>query len=125
MRVERFLLDKHLYREDDRTPTLRQFNDATHEIMIRGLNQAVKIEESPFPKLFDTFGSDPQRFLDTAWIAAVADLKRSSSVEVIDKLSLKLARETLTVDFIGHRQRRYVNVDPFEIRVQGELALGH
>jgi hypothetical protein len=125
MRVERLLLSKHLYRENQGASTLRQLNDVTHEVMIRGLNQAVKIEESPFPKLFDAFGSDPQRFLETAWITVVADLKRSGSVEVIDRLNLALAGTTLQVEFVGHRHRRYVNVDPYEILVQGELKLGH
>jgi hypothetical protein len=55
----------------------------------------------------------------------VADLKRSGSVEVIDRLNLALAGTTLQVEFVGHRHRRYVNVDPYEILVQGELKLGH
>jgi hypothetical protein len=93
--------------------------------MIRGLNQAVKIEESPFPKLFDAFRSDPRRFLETAWITTVADLKRSGSIEVIDKLNLALACIRLQVEFVGHRDRRYVNVDPYVIRVQGELGFVH
>src|SRR5262249_51798898 len=77
MRVERLLLNKHASRQDERKSTLRQLNDATHELMIRGLNGQVKIERSRFPELFKSLKPDPRAFLETAWIITVADLKLS------------------------------------------------
>jgi hypothetical protein len=67
--------------------------------------------------------SDPRAFLEVAWIIAAADLKLSSSVEVIEKLNLALINTTLRVEFAGRRRRAYVNVEPYEIRVEGELQL--
>lgn len=123
MRVERILLNKHLHQADESAPTLQQFNDATQEVLIRGLNQAVKIERSRFPELFQALRSDPRAFLEIAWILAVADLKLSASVERIEKLQLTLLGTTLKVEFVGRRHRQYVNVDPYEITVDGTLEL--
>jgi hypothetical protein len=123
MRVERLLLNKHLHQEDKNASTIRQLHDATQEALIRGLNQAVKIDQSRFPELFAQLKSDPRTFLEVAWIVAAADLKLSSSVKVIEKLSLTLINATLRVEFVGRRRRAYANVEPFEIRVEGELQL--
>ncbi len=123
MRVERLLLNKHAHQLDEHAPTIRQLNDMAHEVLIRGLNQSVQIERSRFPELFAALKSDPLEFVETAWIVAVADLKLSSSVEVIEKLNLTLDRTTLHVEFAGRRHRKYINVEPYEIRVQGELQL--
>ena len=98
-------------------------NDAAHEVLIRGMSSALKIDESPFRKLFKAFGADPKKFLGVAWILAVCDLKQSGSIEAIDEFSLTLAGTTLRVTLVGRRHRRYTNVDPYEIRVQGELEL--
>jgi hypothetical protein len=68
-------------------------------------------------------GSNPKEFLETAWIMAVADLKLSSTVEVIERLSLSLSGNVLNVDFSGTRRRQYVNKDPFQIVVNGKLTL--
>jgi hypothetical protein len=123
MRVRRLLLNENPYHEDESAPTIRQLNDASREVLIRGLNQPIKIERSRFPALFQELKSDPRAFLEIAWIATVADLKLSASVEVIEKLSLTLVGTTLEVEFAGRRHRKYVNEDPYEIRVQGKLEL--
>jgi len=123
IRVRRLLLDEHLYKEDNDAPTIQQLNDASREALIQGLNQTVKIERSRFPKLFDALNSDSRAFLEIAWIVAVADLKLSASVEVIERLNLTLVGTTLEVEFAGRRHRKYVNVDPYEIRVHGKIEL--
>lgn len=123
MRVERLLLNKHLYHENKDAPTIEQFNDVNREVLIRGLNQPIKIERSRFPELFQKLNSTPLAFLEIAWIVTVADLKLSASVEFIERLSLTLIGTALDVDFVGRRHRKYANVDPYEIRVQGKLEL--
>jgi TIR domain len=123
MRARRLLLDEYPYPGNDHAPSIRQVNDMSREVLIRGLNQRVQIERSRFPALFKTFRSEPHTFLEIGWIMAVADLKLSASVEVIERFKLTLVGATLAVEFSGRRMRKYVNVDPYEIHIQGTLEL--
>jgi hypothetical protein len=123
MRVERLLLNEHVRKLDENAPTIQQLNDMTQEVLIRGLNQSARVERSRLPELFAVLKSNPLEFIETAWIVSVADLKLSSSVEVIEKLNLTLERSKLHVEFAGRRHRKYMNVEPYEIRVEGELQL--
>ena len=93
------------------------------ENLVQGLNSIVKIEHSTFLDLHTDFGADPIKFVEIAWVAAIADLKLSAAVQQIDHLTLKLNRNILNVDFSGRRHRKYVNVAPYEIRVKGSIAL--
>jgi hypothetical protein len=124
MRVRRLLLNEYVQQETGKGHVLQHLNDTTREIMIRGLNPIAKIEKSRFPSLFAALNGDPDAFLEIAWIVAVADLKLSASVEAIETLKLTLFGTALQVEFAGRRHRKYVNVDPYEIRVQGKLELG-
>lgn len=98
-------------------------NEAMRENLLQGLNSIVKIERSSFFDLYVDFGHDPQLFLQIAWIATIADLKLSAAVEQIHHLRLALDGDQLAVDFAGRRHRKYVNVPPHEIRVNGGLRL--
>jgi hypothetical protein len=124
MRVRRLLLNENPYQADERAPTIQQLNDSMQEALIQGLNQPFKVERSRFPELFRVLNPERQVFVETAWIVAVADLKLSGSVEVIERLNLSLADTTLTVEFEGRRQRRYVNVEPYKMSGRGQLRLG-
>ena len=123
MRAERLLLNQHVHTTDTNAPTLHQVNDTMREVLIRGMNTAAKIERSPFPDLYGALKSEPRAFLETAWIVAAAKLRLSASVEVIDKFVLTLTGKTLQVAFAGRRRRQYVNVEPYEIRIQGAMEL--
>jgi hypothetical protein len=123
MRARRILLDEYPISEIEGKSTIDQLNSATNEVMLRGLNTVLHISQSRFPELFKMLGSNPKEFLETAWIMAVADLKLSSTVEVIERLSLSLSGNVLNVDFSGTRRRQYVNKDPFQIVVNGKLTL--
>jgi hypothetical protein len=125
MRVRRLLLNEYLPKENSSAPTLEQLNDASREVLIRGLDQPVKIERSRFPELYHELKSDPHAFLEIAWIVAVADLKLSASVETIERFALTLVGTTLEVEFVGRRHRKYVNVEPYEIRVVGKVELAN
>jgi TIR domain len=123
-RVRRLLLNENPMafqsKEDD---SLGLANEAMFENLVQGLNAAVKIEHSPFLDLYPVFGQDPQAFLEIAWIAAVTDLKLSAAIEHIHHLALGLVGDTMAVDFAGRRHRKYANVPPYEIKVQGTLRL--
>jgi len=98
-------------------------NEAMRENLVLGLNSVVKIEHSPFLDLFPNFGRDPKSFLEIAWITAVTDLELSAAVEQIHHLALELDGDSMAIDFAGRRHRKYVNVPPYEIKVQGTLRI--
>ena len=107
--------------KSDKEDTLGLMNEAMFENLVQGLNSIVKIEQSSFIDLHNTFGADIKKFIEIAWIAAVADLKLSAAVEQIEHLRLTLDQNILNVDFSGRRHRKYVNVFPYEIKVNGSL----
>jgi hypothetical protein len=124
MRVRRLLLNEHLPQLDNSDgDNLAFLNNLTRENLIQGLNPTIAVKESPFLDLFRQFGSSQRSFLEIAWISAAVGLKLSSAVEHIDYLRLGLAGTSLSVQFSGHRHRRYSNVAPYRIEVSGQLSL--
>jgi hypothetical protein len=83
----------------------------------------VKVDRSPFPELFRRLGQNPPAFLESAWVAAAMQLRLSGCVMTVNFLRLELKSDSLIVDFVGTRHRKYVNVDPYEIRIKGECVL--
>jgi hypothetical protein len=96
-------------------------NEAMSESLVQALNSIEKIQRSSFIDLHTDFATNPIKFVEVAWISAVADLKLSAAVQHIDHLTLELNRNILNVDFSGRRHRKYVNVPPFEVNVKGAL----
>lgn len=123
-RVRRLLLNENPTAfKSDKADTVGLMNEAMIENLVQGLNSIVKIKRSGFIDLYSDFGADPQKFIEIAWISAIADLKLSASVEHINHLKLELSGDVLSVDFSGRRHRKYVNVDPYRINVKGFLDL--
>lgn len=124
MRVRRLLLNEHLPQLDNSDGNNLAFmNNLMRENLIQGLNPTLAVKESLFIDLFRQLGSSPRAFLESAWISAVVALKLSSAVEHIDNLRLGLVATMLSIQFSGHRHRRYSNVAPYRIEVSGQLSL--
>ena len=124
LRVRRLLLNESPKAfESSENDFIGLANEAMRESLLQGLNSIVKIERSSFFDLYADFGHDPPLFLEIAWIAMIADLKLSAAVDQIHHLRLALEGDQLAVDFGGRRHRKYVNVPPHEIRVNGGLRL--
>lgn len=124
MRVRRLLLNEHPPQLDKSDgDNLAFLNNLMEESLIQGVNPAIRVNESLFLDLFRQFGSPSRKFLESAWISAVVGLKLSSAVEHIDYLRLGLAGTSLSVQFSGHRHRKYSNVAPYRIEVSGQLSL--
>jgi hypothetical protein len=68
-------------------------------------------------------GHDPSRFLEIAWITEVMQLKIGKCVADVELLDLRLKGSILAVTCRGRRARKYVNVEPYVIRVEGQLDL--
>ncbi|HXX24855.1 MAG TPA: hypothetical protein VEO19_17075 [Terriglobia bacterium] len=116
-RARRLLLNENPWKESS------DINQIARELFVRGMETAVRVERSPFPAIYQHYGSDPQRFLEIAWILAVTQLKLSGAVAQVEKLRLTLAAGALEVDFVGRRRKQYVNAPAYVIRVQGFCPL--
>ena len=93
------------------------------ENLLQGHEALLKIENSPFVPLFREFGKDSRRFLEVAWITAAMQLKIGKCIADLELLSLTLKSAILTAACRGKRARKYVNVDPYIIRIEGEVNL--
>jgi hypothetical protein len=93
------------------------------ENLLQGHGALLKVESSPFVPLFREYGKEPSRFLEIAWITAAMQLKIGKCVADIELLNIKLKGSVLAVKCYGKRARKYVNVDPYIIRIEGELDL--
>ena len=123
-RVRRILLNEDpMAIRSDTSDMLEFANEAMYESLVQGLNSIVKIQRSNFIDLHATFGNDPIKFVEIAWISAIADLKLSAAVEQVHHLTLEMNSEILNVDFSGRRHKKYVNVAPYEIKVEGSVTL--
>jgi hypothetical protein len=123
-RVRRLLLNENPSAlKSDNDNMIERANEAMFEALVRGLNSVVKVERSSFIDLHKVFGDDSVKFIEIAWISAVADLKLSAAIQHIDRLTLELDQNVLNVDFSGRRHRKYVNVSPYEINVKGSINL--
>ena len=87
-------------------------------------NNIIEVSKSPIPDLYQSLGQIPERFQKFARLISVIYLKLSNTVEDILLLDLKfLSSQQLQVSFKGHRPRRYSNVEPSIIEVNGICPL--
>lgn len=123
-RIRRLLLNQDpMAFKSSKDDAVERANEAMFESLLQGLNSIVKIQRSPFLDLHSHFGADPVKFLEIAWISAVADAKFSAAVQHIEHLTLELDQNILDVDFSGRRHRKYQNVAPHQINVKGSIKL--
>lgn len=124
MRARRLLLNENPFKPfDDSDDVLTIANKSMNENLIRGLTSIVQVERSSYPKLYEELGSNPQHFIEAAWIITVAELKLSATIGHIEHLRLALDERLLHVNFRGRRYRVYENVDPHVIDILGQLSL--
>ncbi len=116
MRIRRILLNERL-------PKKERMQDAMLESFVRGGSSLMQVLESPFPKLFAGIGKDADLFVAAARLSAVLMLRLSDAIEHVLELTLGLRGDSLDVSFRGQRARRYGNVDPPVIAVQGSCRL--
>jgi hypothetical protein len=97
-------------------------NQILREVLLRGQG-IIRIERSPFPILFQHYGSNPQRFVEIAWILAMMQLKLSGTVAQVERMIFDLESTKLRVNFVGVRQKKYINAPAARISVQGACEL--
>jgi hypothetical protein len=117
MRARRILLNENRYEQTN------DYNKIMRESLLQGHDALLKIDSSPFVPLYRAYGSVPTKFLEIAWITAAMQLKLGRCVADLELLSLSLKAAILTVACHGKRARKYVNVDPYIMRIEGHLEL--
>lgn len=98
-------------------------NVVAKEVLLRGVDTALPVEQSALPALFQTFGKHATRFLEIAWIDTVMRLKLSACIVEVIALQMELVRGALKIQFHGRRKREYANQPAFEMKVEGECKL--
>lgn len=94
--------------------------DIMLEVLVRGQSTPIQIKESLFPMLFSKLGNEAEYFLAIARLFAVLQLRLSGVIEHVHRLELKLIESCkLSVAFEGQRPRKYFNVEPPIIKVEG------
>ncbi|MBI1928084.1 TIR domain-containing protein [Candidatus Poribacteria bacterium] len=129
MRARRILLDEKLEAANPLLNQVNLLNQATLEFYIRGgvssqHETRLQVLESPIPRLYRSFGQTEERFQKFARLASVLYLKLSNTVEEILQLDLELLNQRqLQVRFKGRRRRRFVNVEPSILEINGICLL--
>jgi hypothetical protein len=122
LRARRLLLNERIPGDSGRMAD--EWNSGMLEVLVRGLNTHIEVKGSPFPGLFKAIGSDPEYFLVVARLFGILFLYLSATVDRIHRLDLRLERPgVLSVRFEGQRPRRYVNVEPPILKVEGRCDL--
>lgn len=122
MRARRLLLNEPLP-HDPRVPE-DDHNRAAFESSVRGITTPARIPASPFPYIFVRNRDAPRSLLKMSRLVGVMGLHLSGIVGTVRQLDLKLAAPgKLAVKFEGQRGKKYDNVEPPVIRVEGTCVL--
>lgn len=122
MRARRILLDEKL--KGAGANDLRRMNDTLLDYFVGGQSTPIHVEKSPFPELYIHFGSNGALFLSVARLVGIYFLRLSGVIEYIFRLDLSLSgKHVLHIDFEGQRARKYVNADPYIIKIEGDCIL--
>jgi hypothetical protein len=119
LRAQRILLNK-----EAEPKSQSPFESALTRMFTSGMNTAVKVDGSVLPDLWKNLNKEPELFLPLARLWSVFQLITSETCEHILELRIGPVKgETVHVKFRGRRRRRYSNVEPYVISVEGDCDL--
>ncbi len=94
------------------------------ESHIRGMNTPASATDCVIRAVYKEYKSDPRLFLQLARLAAIYFLKAGGVVEQVRRLTLgPLRKGKAHVVFQGVRRRKYSNVEPVVIELEGDCPL--
>jgi hypothetical protein len=96
--------------------------DTTLQAVLR-TGSYCSIETAPLRTLYKEFGRN-EDYLCRARLAAIFVLKASGVVEHVTDLTLSFDEDNVRVSFKGIRRRKYTNVPPATIQVDGSCYVG-
>jgi hypothetical protein len=107
------------------TNSRAKINETMMEALVRGTNTPIQVIGSPFPGIFKAIGKeDINYFLAVCRLFGILWLRLAGVVEHVFDLDLTMASPTsLQVRFEGQRRRKYINVPPSIIQVNGVCDL--
>lgn len=125
MRAERILLAKSESPKEGPKGSSFNFTSSTIESFIQGSNTPIKVTASPIVQLAKVHSrSNSTVFLIKARLMTLFYLKAGDIVERVERFALGPMKNTsVHVYFQGVRRRKYSNVDPTVITIEGECPL--
>lgn len=123
LRARRILLNERV--PEGRGGTVDELNATTLDVFVSGFNTPISVRQSPFPGLFKTLGQDRDYFVAVCRLFGVLFLYLTATVERVYTLDVELRQpDRLSVKFEGQRSRKFANVDPVVLKVEGDCHLG-
>ena len=124
MRAERILLAKTKQPAAQRGSSF-DVSGSMIESFIQGSNTPIKVTSSPIVELAGKMSrTDGVQFLRCARLVTLFYLKAGDVVERIEHLTLgPMQKNSVHVEFRGVRRRKYANMDPEVITVEGDCPL--
>jgi hypothetical protein len=94
------------------------------EMCIKGIDIVEPVERCVLRDLYARLGTDPTHYLRLARLAAIYALKAGDVVERVERLALGQIREDgVHVSFAGKRRKKFTNVEPHPIEIEGDCPL--
>ncbi len=94
------------------------------ELHIRGINVPKPVDRCPLRDLYAEYRDDPTLYLRLARLGAIYALKAGDVIETVEKLTLgPIQDRRVHVSFAGRRRKKYSNVAPQVIEIEGECPL--
>lgn len=124
MRASRLLLNDPPANVDaGNMSDIERINHSMMENFIRGMNSPAEVQDCAIHMIYRSIGDKPE-FLIFARLLAVYLIRCASIAEEILELSLgPVHDQVVDVKFRGRRRRKYQNVDPAIIEIEGECSL--
>jgi len=98
--------------------------NAMLESHIQGMNMPASVKDCIIRAVYNEYKSQPRLFLQLARLAAIYFLKASGVVEQVRRLTLGPFRKAnVHVVFQGVRRKKYSNLDPVVIDLEGDCPL--
>lgn len=126
MRAGRILLNDPPSFDEKARPGREQalMEDAMLESHVRGINTPASATDCVIRAVHNEYQAQPRLFLQLARLAAIYFLKASGVVEQVRQLTLEpLGRGKVHVVFKGVRRKKYGNVEPVVIELEGDCPL--
>lgn len=99
-------------------------NNQMLETLIRGINTPIQVENCVLQPLYSVYKDRPKLFLELARLMAIFSLKAGDVVEQVLELALgPIEQASVHVRFRGRRRKKYVNVEPSIIEIEGDCPL--
>lgn len=124
MRAGRILLNEPPPVDDNNRYSVDRIQQMSIEMYIRGSGTPVSVESCVIQDVFRQIGTDQEKFLQLARLTAIYYLRASGVFEHVTKAIVgPVSADSVHVEFIGTRGKKYSNRDPVSFAIVGDCPL--